>query len=430
MSEAILHIQEKPEIDDSIKEYEYVEYQPISGSQLNTSGQITITIENTDDFFYPRHSWLLLEGNLVKNVNDAVYQDNDAISLTNNALMYLFTNIRYSLSGIEIESVNHPGFASTMLSFVKYSNDFAKGAGLAQCWYPDTSTAATLADNTGFAARQSYIIRKPNPKGSFSFAIPLEHILGVCEDYDKVVYGVRHTLTLVRATDDNDAIFRADAVDAGKVKLTKISWMMPRILPNDEMKYKLYKSIESKTTLDVAFRMRQCNVIEIPQATSMSWRLGVRTAPEKPRFVIVGLQTDKSGNQTKNAALFDHCNVTNMNVVLNSTKYPPLDVNANFTKNQFIQFYKYMSEFTRDYYGVDPLVGGSGIHAISYKELTPLFVFNVSKQSERLNHGVVDITIDMQFSENVAANTRAYALVISDRRLKLQSDGKKMNVLY
>ena len=192
------------------------------------------------------------------------------------------------------------------------------------------------------------------------------------------------------------------------------------------MKYKVYKSIESKTTLDVAFRMRQCNVIEIPQATSMSWRLGVRTAPEKPRFVIVGLQTDKSGDQTKNAALFDHCNVTNMSVVLNSTKYPPLDVNANFTKNQFIQFYKYMSEFTRDYYGVDPLLGGSGIHANSYKELTPLFVFNVSKQSERLNHGIVDITIDMQFSENVAANTRAYALVISDRRLKLQSDGKKM----
>ena len=105
MSETILHIQEKPEIDDSIKEYDYVEYQPISGSQLNTSGQITITIENTDDFFYPRHSWLLFEGNLVKNANEAVYEDGDAITLTNNAIMYLFTNIRYSLSGIKIERV-------------------------------------------------------------------------------------------------------------------------------------------------------------------------------------------------------------------------------------------------------------------------------------------------------------------------------------
>ena len=95
-------------------------------------------------------------------------------------------------------------------------------------------------------------------------------------------------------------------------------------------------------------------------------------------------------------------------------------------------FYKAMTEFTRYYYGLDPLIsGGSGINPIAYKELTPLFVFNVSKQSERLNPGVVDITVEMQFAANgVVANTKAYALVISDRRLKLQSDGKKMHVIY
>ena len=431
MAESILNIEERPVVDDSIKEYEYVEYQPISGSQLNTSGQITITIENTDDFYYPRNSWLLVEGNLVKSADEGVYADDNAITLTNNAIMYMFTNMRYNLGGMEIESINHPGHATTMLGLVKYSNDFAKGPGIMQCWYPDTGTTAVLADNAGFAVRQSFIIKKPDPKGSFSFAIPLEHIFGFCEDYDKVMYGMRHTLTLVRTTDDNDAIFKLAALaHPGKVKLSKLSWLMPRVLPNDETKYKLYKTIESKSVLDAAFRMRQCNVVEIPQATSMSWRLGVRTAPEKPRYVIVGIQTAKSGSQDHNAALFDHCQVTNMSVVLNSTKYPPLDQNANFTKYQFSHFYKYMSEFTRDYYGMDPLLGGSGVHPIAYKELTPLFVFNVSKQSERLNHGVVDITVEMQFAQNVAANTRAYALLISDRRIKLQSDGKKMNVLY
>ena len=430
--DTILNIQERPDVDDSIKEYGYTEYQPISGSQLNTSGQITITIENTDDFFHPRHSWLLVEGDLVKSaaVGDALYQDADLITLTNNAIMYLFTNIKYSLGGMEIESLNHPGPATTMLGTVKYPPDFAQGPGLMQCWCPDNATTTVLDDNHGFAIRQSYIIRKPNPKGSFSFYVPLEHIFGFCEDYDKIMYGMRHTLTLVRTTDDNDAIFRATGVGAGKVKLSKISWLMPRAQPNDEMKLKLYKSIESKIVLDAGFRMRQCSVVEIPQAGTMSWRLGVRTAPEKPRYVIVGLQTNKSNNQEHNAALFDHCNVTNMSVVLNSTKYPPLDANANFTKYQFAQFYKYMAEFSRDYYGMDPLVSGTALHPNAYKELTPLFVFNVSKQSERLNLGVVDITVEMQFSANVAANTRAYALVISDRRLKLQSDGKKMNVLF
>ena len=50
----ILNIKEKLTFDDSIKSYQLTEYQPITGSQLNTSGQITITIENTDDFYYPR----------------------------------------------------------------------------------------------------------------------------------------------------------------------------------------------------------------------------------------------------------------------------------------------------------------------------------------------------------------------------------------
>ena len=113
-------------------------------------------------------------------------------------------------------------------------------------------------------ARHNYIIKKPNPKGSFSSAIPLEYIFGFCEDYDKVMYGLRHTLTLGR-TSDNDAIFKPAALgDAGNEKLSKKSWMMPRVQPNDEMRYKLYKSIESKSVLDAAFRMRQCNIVEIP----------------------------------------------------------------------------------------------------------------------------------------------------------------------
>ena len=74
--------------------------------------------------------------------------------------------------------------------------------------------------------------------------------------------------------------------------------MMLRVQPNDEMKYKLYKSIESKSVLDAAFRMLQCNIVEIPQSTTMTWQLGVRTTPENPRYVLVAIQTDKSGIYT------------------------------------------------------------------------------------------------------------------------------------
>ena len=43
----------------------------------------------------------------------------------------------------------------------------------------------------------------------------------------------------------------------------------------------------------------------------------------------------------------------------------------------------------------------------------------------RLTKGVVDLTVRMEFSASVPANTQAYALVISDRMLKFKSDGSK-----
>ena len=41
-----------------------------------------------------------------------------------------------------------------------------------------------------------------------------------------------------------------------------------------------------------------------------------------------------------------------------------------------------------------------------------------------------DIQIKTNFTENVPANTRAFALVISDKILSFQSDGFKMSVIY
>ena len=136
--------------------------------------------------------------------------------------MYLFSRIEYHLSNQLIESLNYPGQATTMLGLLKYPDDFSKAQGLNQLWYKEAVTTAVKADNNGFAARHAYHIHSPTVKGTFSFRIPMKHIFGCCEDYDKIVYGLKHNLTLVRKTDD-DAIFRGVADGAGKVSLDKIS---------------------------------------------------------------------------------------------------------------------------------------------------------------------------------------------------------------
>ena len=119
-------------------------------------------------------------------------------------------------------------------------------------WYKDTATTLVKADNNGFAARHAYLIQSPTVKGTFSFRIPKKHVFGFCEDYDKIVYGLKHSLTLARKTDD-DAIFRGKAAGTGKVSLDKISWFMPHVIPADAEKFSIYQTIQSKVKLPVAF---------------------------------------------------------------------------------------------------------------------------------------------------------------------------------
>ena len=53
--------------------------------------------------------------------------------------------------------------------------------------------------------------------------MPMRHIFGFVEDYSKVTYGMRDTVQLSRK-DDNDAVFRTAAADAGKIVLSKLAW--------------------------------------------------------------------------------------------------------------------------------------------------------------------------------------------------------------
>ena len=235
--------------------------------------------------------------------------------------MYLFRDIRYKLLGQEIEKINYVGQATTMLGLLKYPDDFSKPKGLNQLWYKDTTTQANN-QNVGWNIRKQYVIHNSDPKGTFGFRIPLKHIFGFREDYDKVLYGFKHGLILTRNNDHN-AIFRANGVDPGKITLSKISWFMPDVIPADKDKLELYKIIEKKKkkkTLFVGYRMIQSDKATIPESISFDWRLSVKSSPEVPRFIIVGFQTDKSNDQEQNPSIFDNLNVRNIHVMLLRTR--------------------------------------------------------------------------------------------------------------
>ena len=430
----ILQITEDIPVDDSIYDYEYKEYNPITGTDFNR-GSIVITIESQDIYTHPAESFLNIEGQLLLGANGR-YVDDDKVALINNGIMYLFSDVRYHLASHEIEVLQNPGHATTMLGLLKYPDDFTKSQGLNQVWAPDTGEGTPIDGNEGFKKRREYIfnmVAGNDNKGKFNCKIPLKHFLGFCEDYKKILYGMQQRLTLTR-TGYNNAILKgrnaannADLAD-GSIKINKISWFMPHVIHSDAYRLQLDKIIEKKEKIPVGYRMLQCDNLPVPPGIgTFTWRLGVKSSPDIPRFIIVGFQTDKSNNQATNPAIFNDCEVRNIYVTLNAKRYPDTDYENDFTVNKFSRIYGDAALFRKKFYNMDELISNSSINPINYKKLYPLFVFDVTKQSEKLKTSVSDIHIKASFNgDNPQADTIAYAVIISDRLFHFVSDGSKI----
>ena len=436
----ILQITEDIPVDDSIYEYEYKEYNPIAGTNLNR-GSIVITIESQDIYTHPAESFLIIEGRLIKLAvgpggADVPYDADTVISLINNGMMYLFSDVRYHLASHEIEVLQNPGYATTILGMLKYPDDFNKSQGLNQLWVPDTPVAdnnIANMENLGFKKRENHIINDSNPRGTFSFKIPLKHFLGFCEDYKKVIYGMQQRLTLTRSGNIQDSIFRVNAADEGRILIDKISWFMPHVIPSDAYRLQLDKVIEKKEKIPVGYRMLQCDSTQVPtNIRDFTWRLGVKSSPDIPRFIIIGFQSGKINRQTRNPAIFDNLFVRNIYVTLNAKRYPDTDYENDFTTNQYSRIYGDASLFRKKFFNMDELVSNPGIDPNNYKHIYPLYLFDVSKQSEKLKTSVSDIHIKAFFNADPAgaanppADTMAYAVIISDRLFHFVSDGSKI----
>ena len=139
----ILKFTDTPIIDESIEEYEYHEYESITGANLNNGAEIRTSIESQDVFTHPSESYLLFEGRLTK-ADGTSYTNADELALTNNGPVHLISRSEYHLSNQLIESFNYPGQATTMLGLLIWPDDFSKAQGLNQLWYKDTATTAVV----------------------------------------------------------------------------------------------------------------------------------------------------------------------------------------------------------------------------------------------------------------------------------------------
>ena len=426
-------------IDETTEEYEYFEYSPDSETleSLNGIREIRFNIEALSTFIHPHKSFLYFEGQILwednRNINTNHLNNNfndDNVALANDGIMHLFSEMKYSINGQPIEDILNPAISSIMLGMLRYPDDFNKSKGLMQCWFKDSGVGDNTVNNEGREQRKklfTHNIVMAN-RAKFSFCIPLKHIFGFCDDYDKVMYGVNHTLSLFRKGDGAAVHRGVNAIVVGganaKVQLNKVKWCMPHVKPSLEIYNGLTEKIGKGQNVKIGFKSRKVDEKIVDSAT-WSWRVAVTSGNETPRFLILAFQTGNKTDQTENSSIFNHCNVEYIQVKMLGRLYPSQAEILNFPANQYSKAFNNIAKFRELFDGTPELFSHFGINPLDCKELYPLFVFDVSNQIPKTTSAVVEVVFNVKF-QAAPANTIAYCLSVSDKIFDLKGDGSKM----
>ena len=252
-------------IDETTEEYEYFEYSPDSETleSLNGIREIRFNVEALSTFIHPHKSFLYFEGQILRSRNNQSFNVPTNTSLANDGIIHLFSEMKYSINGQPIEDILNPAISSIMLGMLRYPDDFSKSKGLMQCWFKDSGNGGFADGNTGREERKK-LFYDPNAadgdKGKFSFCIPLSHIFGFCDDYDKVMYGVNHGLSLFRKGNGTAIHREANAAAPGAVddevtiRLTKVKWCIPHVKPSLEIYNGLTQKIGQGANVKIGFK--------------------------------------------------------------------------------------------------------------------------------------------------------------------------------
>lgn len=393
----ILNVGEQVYVDNSITSYEYHTYQPYSNTSLGHNDEIRIPIQGQDLITLPSQSFLVLEGKLSNEKGET----SPVLKFVNNGLFSLFDEIRYELGGTVIERNRNPIITSTLKGYTSFSPSESvrfENAG----WLLPTKTENPIIDE----------------KGEFNVWIPLSMLLGFAEDFKKIIINIRQELILIRSSSDLNAITSGNITENPKIVLKRIQWRVPHIALSDVEKLKLYNQIENRADLNIPFRCWELHEMpQVPQTDRHSWTIKSSNQLEKPRYVLFAFQTDRKNNAQMNASHFDHCNLSNIRLFLNSEVYPYDNLNVNYENNQKAILYEMFAKFQQSYYYKH--ISEPCLTPVQYFKIAPIVTIDCSHQNEVLRSGsAVDVRVEIETSKAIPAKTSAYCLILHDRLIK------------
>lgn len=384
-----LNVFDEPVLDHSLISLQEHTYKPYGSPHYRNSDEIRIPINFQDLILDISDSYIYIEGKFTP--NDPAKK----CYLSNNALAFLFDEIRYEVGGEQITVVRKPGITTTMKALVSYGRSHM-----------------TSLLTTGWGLNETKQDILDTSSHTFNGRLPLKYLMGFAEDYTMGMLNSKQELILIIARAFEDCYM--GEVEA-KIEINKIEWKIKHIVPEDRQKLKLFNRInKGGAKIKVSYRM--WDLYELPALRSTStdiWAVKTTRSLERPRYIIIGFQNNNQSNdKAMDITQFIHASISNIRLYLNSEVYPCERWNLDFSKKLDSPAYYAYENFQRSYYERDM---SEPMMDLGEFRKNPLFVIDCSHQPEAVKSSTVDIKLEFETRRiSFPLQTRVYALIIHD----------------
>ena len=409
-------LNENYEVDRRILKCDYIRYSPAETSTINTpNGQIYINIPREDSVISLLNSYLDLNFEVIKRVDNSRYGNGNDIRLVNLGPVALFSSFKLTTSsGKHLEDNSHAHLVSLMYKLItssKDSNDLSIGF-----------------DNSRNRRRDELSLNK-NIKGKYHLKIMLKDVFGLAEHQQKATYGLGYKLTLTRNKDEA-VIDKANGIADARIRIDHIHWYVPHYTPSMQQQNILSNHILNSKPTELRYVQRSVFMKQVNNQNIWNFELGSQENINVPIWIIIGFQQqDRQDSQNLNNDTFYRLPVVSAQCIIGAEKYPDAGILLNYDDDDYSQGYhqiKEAFEALRKDDILQPYISDDNFRTSNVAANDAgynLYVFDIRYQKDFTNSQ--PIKVEFKFDGVVPNDINGYALVLTNKLISISSDGQR-----
>ena len=413
-------------LDNSVIKRDFTKIYHRQGDQLNQSDQnIEFIFGENNNYHQIGNAYLQFDITVRKDDNTNFHND-DAIRLVNNGFAFRFKEGRLSTSlGTDIEHKKFCPQVSTIMRVIsnKDGDLISQFDNINENDIPVLERLADLPTQIQSTPHQKMLINNHADanRGKIKGYLYLEDIFGFCKTFKKVTKNLGFHLML--KTNDLQDIIYTSMVEDIKVTINNLYLYIPNLIPSVETQVLFNEATQNnyKISYDEYFTERRLISDMIVQVD-----IGSSQKVNSPKYLICAHQLkDRIDTpiSTKNVAIFDHLNLKKYYVEIDGQRYPRDGVLLNYDQNDYIEQYKDLKLFFKEYIGEQLL--SPFISYTDMKSKYPIEILDLRHQADHITPKKIQLFLE--YGGGADPDTaRLFLILIRRREVELISDGNKL----